>query len=105
MTNNPTHPIDNIFTAINDLVDFAELAINNITQRQCVTRAYIILNKSGRFIEAIKARNRRLPAQQNWIAFKTYFRQSHTELRETTNLTLEQADIGATQCPPCTADH
>ena len=75
MTYNPTHPIDNIFTAIDDLVDFAELARNNITQRQCVTRAaYIILNKkSGRFVEAIKARNRRLPAQQNWIAFKSYF--------------------------------
>ena len=43
MTYNPTHPIDNIFTAIDDLVNFAELARNNITQtRQCVTRAYII---------------------------------------------------------------
>ena len=91
MTYNPTHPIDNIFTAIDDLVDFAELAHNNITQRQCVTRAYLILNRSGRFVEAIKAWNRRLPAQQNWINFKTYFCQAHNEFRETTNLTLEQA--------------
>ena len=74
-----------------DLVDFAELAHNNITQRQCVTRAYLILNRSGRFVEAIKAWNRRLPAQQNWINFKTYFCQAHNEFRETTNLTLEQA--------------
>ena len=43
MTYNPTHPIDNIFTAIDDLVNFSELARNIITQtRQCVTRAYII---------------------------------------------------------------
>ena len=73
MIYNPTHPIDNIFTAIDDLVDFAELERNNITQRQCVTRAYIILNKSGRFVEAIKTWNRRVLAQQNWIAFKAYF--------------------------------
>ena len=92
MTYDPTLPIDNLFTAIDDLVDFAELACNNITQRQCVRQAYIILNKSGRFIEAIKTWNCRAPAQQNWIAFKTYFRQAHTELCETTNLTLEQVE-------------
>ena len=33
--------------------------------------------------------NHRLPAQQNWIAF----RQAHSELHDTTNLTLEQADM------------
>ena len=95
MVYNPTHPIDNIFTAIDDLVDFAELARNNITQRQCVTWAYIsiFLNHSGRFVEAIKAWNRRPLAQQNWIAFKHYFRTAHTELCETTNLTLEQANL------------
>ena len=54
MTYNPTHPIDNIFTAINNLVEFAELARNNITQRQFVTRA---LSKSGRFVEVTKAWN------------------------------------------------
>ena len=93
MTYDPTLPIDNLFTAINNLVDFAELACNNITQRQCFTWAYIILNKSERFVEAIKTWNRRAPAQQNWIAFKAYFRQTHTELCETTNLTLEQANL------------
>ena len=76
MTYDPTLPIDTLFTAIDDLVDFAELARNNITQRQCVTQAYIILNKSGRFVEAIKSWNRRELAQQNWIAFKTYFSKS-----------------------------
>ena len=47
----------------------------------------------GRFVEAIKTWNRRAPTQQNWIAFKAYFPQAHTELRETTNLTLEQANM------------
>ena len=90
MTYNPTHPIDNIFTAINNLVEFAELARNNITQRQFVTRA---LSKSGRFVEVTKAWNCQLWAQQNWIAFKSYFWQSHTELCETANLILEQANL------------
>ena len=65
MTYNPTHSIGNIFTALDDLVDFAKLTHNNITQRQCVTRAYLVLNRSGQFIEAINAWNCRLPAQQN----------------------------------------
>ena len=58
MTYDPTLPIDNLFTAIDGLVDFAELTRNNITKRQCVTRAYIILKKSGRFVEAIETWNR-----------------------------------------------
>ena len=96
MIYNPTThpPIHNLFTALDNLVDFTELAHNNITQRQCVTRAYIILNKSGRFVEAIKTWNRLAPAQQNWISFKAYFRgQAHTEHHKTTNLTLEQANM------------
>jgi hypothetical protein len=92
MTYDPSQPIDNIFTAVNELADFAELARNNITQRQCVSRAYLILNKSGKLKEAITEWNHKTTANQNWINFKVHFRQAHNEYRETSNMTLEQAE-------------
>jgi hypothetical protein len=92
MTYDPNQPIDNIFTAVDELADFAELARNNITQRQCVSRAYLILNKSGKLKEAIREWNRKPTGNQNWINFKVHFRQAHNEYRETSNMTLEQAE-------------
>jgi hypothetical protein len=92
LTYNPNEPIDNIFTAVDDLADFAELARTNISMRQCVSRAYLILNKSGRLKEAIKEWNRKPVNTQTWMNFKVHFRQAHNEYRETTNMTLEQAE-------------
>jgi hypothetical protein len=93
MTYDTALPIDTIFNAVEDLMEYAELANQPYTQRQAVAKAYTIINKTGRFKEAIKAWNRRTPLQQTWIAFKDEFRVAHREYRETTNLALEASEL------------
>jgi PPE-repeat protein len=93
MTYDTALPIDTIFNAVEDLMEYAKLANQPYTQRQAVAKAYTIINKTGRFKEAIKAWNRRTPIQQTWIAFKDDFRVAHREYRETTNLALEASEL------------
>lgn len=93
MTYDPASPIDTIFNAMEDLMEYAKLANQPYTQRQAVAKAYTIINKTGRFKEAIKAWNRRAPLTQTWIAFKDDFRIAHREYRETTNLALEASEL------------
>jgi hypothetical protein len=93
LTYDPASPIDNIFNAVEDLMEYAELATQPYTQRQAVAKAYTIINKTGRFKEAIKSWIRRAPQTQTWIAFKDAFRIAHREYRETTNLALEASEL------------
>ena len=86
-------PIDIVFNAIDDLADYAELAHIPLTQRQTVNKAYVLLLKTGQFKEPIREWNRKPPNEQNWPTFKTFFRQAYQELRETTDLTLEAAQL------------
>jgi hypothetical protein len=93
MTYNARYPIDMVFNAVADFVDFAELAQQPVTQRQTVAKAYTILNKTGRFKTAITEWNRKQALQQTWIAFKDHFRQAHQEFRETTDITLKDSEL------------
>jgi hypothetical protein len=47
------YPIDTVFNAVEDFVDFAKLAEQPLTQRQTVARAYTILNNTRCFKTAI----------------------------------------------------
>ena len=62
MTYSPFQPVDIIFTALDDLADFAELDGAPITERQIVQKAYLLLNRTQRFKEPIREWNRREPA-------------------------------------------
>ena len=91
MTYTPSAPIDTIFTAVDDVADYAELGGATMTQNQCITKAYLILNKGGQLKEEMKTWNRLPELQKTWIAFKIHFRRAHNEYRETTNTTLQEA--------------
>lgn len=91
MSYTPTLPIDIVFNAIDDLCDFAELAQIPLTQVQTVNKGYSILLCSGHFREALKEWKRRAPRNQNWTDFKVFFCRAHQEPRETTDLTVEEA--------------
>ena len=65
------------------------------------SRAYLTLNKIGCLKDSIKECNRRLPNQNTWINFNTYFCQAHNKYRETTNLTLEQARMEQRNANSC----
>jgi hypothetical protein len=90
---NARYPTDLVFNAVEDFVDFADLAKQPVTQRQTVAKAYTILNKIGCFKTAIIKWNCKQDIQQTWIAFKDHFPQAHKEFRETTDTTLEDSEL------------
>jgi hypothetical protein len=83
-------PIDTIFNAVIELSELAEAGNNPFTPQQQITICYNILNRSGRMVQDIKEWNRRPAHLKDWTNFKTFFRRVHTEIRETTNETMEQ---------------
>ena len=46
MTYNTKYPIDIVFNAVKDYVDFAELGSQPLAPSQTIAKAYIILNKT-----------------------------------------------------------
>ena len=93
MTYNTQHPIDIVFNAVEDYVDFAELGNQPLTNRQTIAKAYVILNKTRRFKTDITDWNRQPEADKTWLNFKEHFRRAHQEFRETTDVTLEASDL------------
>ena len=86
-------PIDSIFTKIEDLLEFSGAAGSLFTQPQCINIAYVILNKTGKFQLSIRDWNRKSSPQKTWINFKDPFRSAHKELRESTDITLQDSHL------------
>jgi hypothetical protein len=75
----PKHPIDTVFNAVDNLADFASLDLQPLTDRQIISKAYIIINKTRRFKTPINEWNRKTEATKTWQNFKMHFRQAHQE--------------------------
>ena len=86
MVYDPQHPIDGIFIAIDELVNYSEAAEAAYSQPQCINLAYRILNKTGLFQRWILDWNNRPAIQKTWTNFKIHFRRAHQQLKETGNL-------------------
>jgi hypothetical protein len=71
MVNNVQLPIDIVFNAVKDYVDFADLANQTLTSSQTIAKAYVILNKTRRFKNDITAWNRQPETEKTWDGFKT----------------------------------
>jgi hypothetical protein len=93
MTYNTKYPIDIVFNAVEDFVDFADLGQQPLTTRQTIAKAYVILNKTRRFKTDITDWNRKPEIDKTWTNFKTHFRRAHQEFRETTDITLEASEL------------
>jgi hypothetical protein len=93
MLYNPKYPINMVFNAVEDFVDYVELGQQPITPRQTITRVYTILNKTGRFKTATTEWNRKTELQKTWVAFKEHFRRAHQDFCETTDVTLEESEF------------
>jgi hypothetical protein len=72
-------PINIVFNAVEDYVDFADLANQTLTSSQTIAKAYVILNKTRRFKNDITAWNRRPKTEKTW----TVSRPTSTELIKT----------------------
>jgi hypothetical protein len=93
MVYNTQLPIDIVFNAVEDYVDFADLANQTLTSSQTIAKAYVILNKTRRFKNDITAWNRRPEDDKTWEGFKTHFRCAHQDFRETTDVTLQDSEL------------
>ena len=95
MVYDPQHPIDGVFTAIDDLMTFAEAAQTPYTQPQSINLAYRILNRTGLFQRWIIIWNEKPQVQKTWTNFKLHFREAHQQLKETTNLQAQNSPYHA----------
>jgi hypothetical protein len=93
MVYNTQLPINIVFNAVEDYVDFADLANQTLTSSQTIAKAYVILNKTRCFKNDITAWNRRPETEKTWEGFKTHFRRAHQDFRETTDVTLEDSEL------------
>ena len=91
MVYDPINPIDGIFSAIDDLVHYADAANSAYTQTQIINIAYIILNRTGHFRRWILDWNAKQAVQKTWTNFKLHFREAHQQLKETTTLQQQQS--------------
>jgi hypothetical protein len=93
MVYNTQEPIDVVFNAVEDFVDYAFMGDQELTVKQTIAKAYLILNKTRRFKNNITDWNRLAEANKTWIAFKEHFRRAHQEFRETTDVTLDNSEL------------
>ena len=95
MVYDPITPIDNVFTAVQDLADMAAMAGVPYSVMQTVNMAYRVINNTRKFSSYISKWNRKPPMERNWMNFKTFFRAAHEELKETTDLTAQETPFQA----------
>jgi hypothetical protein len=87
-TYDPITPIDVVFNAIEDLVEYGEMARCTHTMAQTINIAYCILNRTTKFRDSIKIWNRLPTLHKTLISFKLHFCEAHDELQETGELTM-----------------
>ena len=92
-TYNPCNPIASVFSVVDDLVELSALAATLLSNAQQVNIGYIILHKTGKFSHPIIEWNQKPVVDKTWKKFKTHFRTAHKELRETTDLTAQDAGM------------
>ena len=73
----PSKNIDTVFNKIQEYQDLCTLLQNPKTDKQLVTYAYLIFQKSGIFMQSLKDWNVKLPGAQT---FPNVMRQQHCEL-------------------------
>ena len=73
MVYDPQHPINGVFTVVNELANYVEAAQTPFSQPQCINLAYKILNHSGIFQHWIIDWNAHPQVQKTWINFKIHF--------------------------------
>ena len=90
---NPRVLIATVFSAVEEILKFDDITGTLYMQLQVVNIVYFILHKTCKFGMAICKWNPIPSIQKTWLRFKQIFRTYHWELRETSNLTVEDAGM------------
>jgi len=73
-------PIEELFDQIEDAVEYADAANAPYNDTQIVSRAYLLVYKTGLYNEACRDWRKRTLADQTWNNFKTDFTAAHRDL-------------------------
>ena len=82
-----------VFSAVKELLEFSEITGTSYTQLQAVNIAYVLIHRTGKFRQVICEFNRMPEIHKKWVRFKHFFRIAHQELRETSDLIVEDAGM------------
>ena len=82
-----------MFSTDDEILELADIIGTSYTQIQAVNIAYVILHRTGNFGLAIREWNHMPEIQNMLVRFKQFFRTSHQELRETSDLTIEETGM------------
>ena len=88
MTYDVSYPPDVVYEAIEDLLDLATAADNPFSQRQAVSMAFKIINRTGRFEHDVRSWMQKTTAQKTWINFKQHFNKAYKEMKQVKPLLL-----------------
>lgn len=77
----PSQPIEVLFHQIETAVEFAEAGNRPYDPKQVVSRAYLLILKTGLYAEACKDWENKTEPQKTWVSFKAYFTKHHRDLR------------------------
>ena len=87
----PNDPIDLLFVEIDELADIYTLQRNQLTEKQLIEIAYVVIEKAKTFKKDLRDWNRKQDEDQTWSNFKTHFRNAQQELRTSGDLTVKEA--------------
>lgn len=76
-----SQPVDNVFDAIEDIVDLAEHGNSPMTAQQMINKAYIIFSKQPVLKQDLRDWNRKPLIDRTWANMVTHFRDAQSELR------------------------
>ena len=93
---NPTFPIETLFHQIELAVEYATAGKRPYQEDQVVSRAYLLVLRTGLYAEACRDWDKKTLADKKWSLFKTYFTVAHRDLR-LMQTASKQAGFGSEQ--------
>ena len=89
----PRESIATVFSASKELLEFSNIARNSYMQHQAVNISYTLIQRASTFGLEICECNRTLIVQKIWVGLKQVFGMAYHKLRETTDLTVQDAGM------------
>ena len=87
----PNDPMDLLFAEIDELADIYVLQRNEMSEKQLIEIAYVIIERAKVFKKDLRDWNKKDENDKSWVNFKNHFREAQQELRNSGDLTIEQA--------------
>ena len=81
-------PIATVFSFIKELLVFSNITGIFYMQHQAVNIAYVIINRTVKFVLENREWNQMLNLQKTWVIFKQFFWSVNQKLQETTEITV-----------------